>query len=198
MDTRYFHGTIQSDQVAQALLEEFNRGSLKAQQVGSQEHIVIQITTQPDLQNGGHTAIGVEINQFEDGVSVHIGQQEWLGTVASLGKTAFFALKNPLNLLGRLDDLAQDIGNFQLADRIWSTIEHVIKTNQASLELSERFRRVACPYCATANPLGESNCLACGAPLGKNQPNTCPQCGFVVQASDTKCPNCGFVIAQLI
>jgi len=197
METRFFHGNITSAQVAQALLAEFNRGSLRVQQVGDQDHIVIQITTQPALQSGGHTAIGVEIKQFEDGVSIHIGQQEWLGIAASLSKTALFALKNPLSLLSRLDDLAQDIENLQLVDRIWNTISQVIETNQASLELSERFRRVICPYCTTANPLGESNCLACGAPLGKVQPNTCPQCGYLIADNESTCPNCGFVFAKV-
>ncbi len=197
METRFFHGNITSKQVAQALLAEFNRGALRAQQVGDQDHIVIQITTQPNLQSGGHTAIGVEIKQFDDGVAIHIGQQAWLGIAASIGKTAIFAIKNPLSLLNRLDDLAQDIENLQLVERIWNTITQVIKENQASLELSERFRRVVCPYCTTANPIGEANCIACGAPLGKSQPNTCPRCGFVVENDETKCPNCGLILSTV-
>ncbi|MGB9521386.1 MAG: zinc ribbon domain-containing protein [Anaerolineales bacterium] len=196
METRYFHGDIKSTQIAQALLEQFNRGALHAQQVGDQDHIVVQISTHPETRSGGQTAIGVEINQFEDGVSVHIGQQEWLGIAASLGKTAFFAIRNPLSLLGRLDDLAQDIENLQLVDRVWSTISHVIESNQASLELSEHFRRVICPYCTTANPLGESNCIACGAPLGNYQPQTCPNCGYLIENNQTVCPNCGNILAN--
>jgi RNA polymerase subunit RPABC4/transcription elongation factor Spt4 len=52
-------------------------------------------------------------------------------------------------------------------------------------------RRMVCVYCDSANPVGESNCLACGAPLGQAQPRTCKNCGFIVRASEAQCPNCG-------
>jgi RNA polymerase subunit RPABC4/transcription elongation factor Spt4 len=53
---------------------------------------------------------------------------------------------------------------------------------------------VACEYCGTANPVGEGACIACGAPLGKLQPNTCSNCGFVIQPGELTCPNCGSIL----
>ncbi|MCX8062518.1 MAG: zinc ribbon domain-containing protein [Anaerolineales bacterium] len=167
----------------------FNRGSLRTQILGSDDHLMVQITTMPNPSAGGHTAIGVRIDVIEDGVAISIGQQEWLGIAASLGKTALLAWKNPLSLLGRLDDLAQDLENIQLVNKIWDTIEDVVKKADASFELSERLRRILCPYCRTANPTGEPHCIACGAPLGAVQPHTCQNCGFVV-TNETICPNC--------
>jgi hypothetical protein len=93
-------------------------------------------------------------------------------------------------LLGRLDDVAQDIESLQISDRIWEVIENVAYAAGASFELSERLRRLVCAFCDTANPVGEPSCIACGAPLGSAQPQTCPHCGFVVKHDETTCPNC--------
>jgi len=194
METKYYHGRVTPQQIAQALVTTFNRGPLRAQIVGAEDHLVVQIATRPDAPSGGYTAIGVRIDAIEDGVAVSIGQQEWLGIAASLGKTALSAWRNPLSLLGRLDDLAQDLENIQLVNKIWKTIEDTIRKADASFELSEKLRRIQCPYCRTANPTGESHCIACGAPLGNVQPRTCLNCGFVV-TTETTCPNCGQPIA---
>jgi len=190
METKYYHGHITPQQIAQALVSAFNRGTLRAQILGAEDHLMVQIATHPNPTSGGYTAIGVRIDAIEDGIAVHIGQQEWLGIAASIGKTALSAWKNPLSLLGRLDDLAQDLENIQLVNKIWKTIEDTIRKADASFELSEKLRRIQCPYCRTANPTCEPLCIACGAPLGDVQPRTCSNCGFVV-TNETTCPNCG-------
>jgi len=95
-----------------------------------------------------------------------------VGNCSKFGETALSAWKNPLSLLGRLDDLAQDLENIQLVNKIWKTIEDTIRKADASFELSEKLRRIQCSYCRTANPTGESHCIACGAPLGNLQPRT--------------------------
>jgi uncharacterized paraquat-inducible protein A len=127
----------------------------------------------------------------EDGVLARLGQQEWLGVAASLGTTALGALRNPLTLLGRLDDLAQDISSLQLTDRVWQTVVRTAESLGASHEISERLRRLTCSYCLTANPVGEPRCIACGAPLGPEQPSACPHCGYIVGAGEVTCPQCG-------
>lgn len=189
METKYYYGRITPQQIAQALRSTFNRGSLRAQIIGADDHLMVQIATQTKPSSGGYTAIGVRIDAIEDGIAVSIGQQEWMGILASLGKTALLAWKNPLSLLGRLDDLAQDLENIQLVNKIWQTIDDTVRKADASFELSERLRRIECPYCRTANPTGEPHCIACGAPLGAVQPHTCQNCGFVV-TTEAICPNC--------
>jgi hypothetical protein len=190
MEPRIFHGNLSPTDLARALTANFSRHNLRAQQVGSGDKIAVQIGTRHMARSGGKTALTVNLQRVKDGVAVQVGRQAWLGVAASLGVTALSALRNPLNLIGRLDDIAQDIENLQLVDEVWGTIENQARAAGASFELSERLRRTSCEYCRTANPVGESACLACGAPLGDVQPKTCLNCGFVVTAQETHCPNC--------
>lgn len=194
MDRRIFHGNITPDGLAQSLLAEFNRGNLRAQVLGRSDSMAVQIGTHPGAMSGGQTALTVTIQKAPDGIIVQLGQQAWMGTAASLGWTALTALRNPFSLLGRLDDLAQDIENLQLSERVWQVIERAVQTAGASTQLSERMRRVVCDYCNSANPVGEAACLSCGAPLGNVTPTSCKNCGFVVLRGETKCPNCGMAI----
>jgi len=190
MDRRIFYGIIEPDDIAHALMAEFDRGNMRAQTVGESNHMALQISTRMGAQSGGQTALTIDIRNTEDGVMVEIGQQAWFGVAASLGQTAISALRNPFSLLGRLDDLAQDIENIQLIDRVWKIIDRTIASAGASHQLSERFRRVVCDYCQTPNPVGLGSCIACGAPLGNEQPTTCPNCGFAVSQAEKICPNC--------
>ena len=190
MEQRIFHGEITPTDLAQALVAEFNRGELRAQQLGDRELIAVQVASRDRPAAGGKTALTITLRQVEDGVAVEIGQQAWYGVAASLGQTLLQAVINPWNLIHRLDDLAQDVENLQLAERAWDILENTANAQGATFELSERLRRLVCEYCHAANPVGEATCVACGAPLGKVQPRTCRNCGFVVKSSETVCPNC--------
>ena len=190
MKRRFFHGKITPVDVAQILLAEFNRTNTKAETFGTSDKMFVQIGSRPGAQSGGQTALTVTIEDAPDGVMIEMGQQAWMGTAASLGWSALTALKNPLSLIGRIDDIAQDIENLQLPETIWKTVERAAQTAGASHELSERLKRVTCSYCHAANPVGEATCIACGAPLGKAQPKTCRHCGFAILHSEATCPNC--------
>ena len=190
MERKIFHGKIKPVDIAQALLGEFNQGNLRAQTLGQSDKMIVQISTPPGAMSGGHTAITVTLQKFEDGIMVELGQQAWMGLAASLGTSALATFRNPFNLLGRLDDIAQDIENLQISERVWQVIAQSARAAGVSTELSDRLKRLTCEYCGTANPVGEPSCIACGAPLGKLQPNTCRNCGYVVQTGDKKCKNC--------
>ncbi len=191
MERQIFHGSLKPVDIAQALLAEFNQGNLRAQTLGRSEKMVVQVGTHQGAMSGGQTALTVTIQAVEDGVMVELGQQAWLGVAASLGVSALAALRNPFSLLGRLDDIAQDIENLQLSERIWMVIGQAARAAGASTELSDRLNRLMCEYCGSANPLGEPSCIACGAPLGNIHPGSCPKCGFVIKKNEKKCPNCG-------
>ena len=191
MDQRIFHGNIDPSDLAQSLLAEFNRGNLRAQIVGQTDNLAVQISTRVGAASGGQTALTVTLQKTPDGVLIQLGQQEWLGTAASLGRTTMAALINPWNLVNRLDDIAQDVENLQLSEHVWQAIDQAARAIGTGYQLSERLSRLSCEYCGSANPVGEAACTACGAPLGKSQPGTCPNCGFVVKPNETKCPNCG-------
>ncbi len=190
MDRRFFHGNIKPGDIAQALMAEFNRGNFHAQVLGSPDKMAVQIATRAGTLSGGHTALTVNVQKLEDGIMIELGQQAWLGVAASIGHTALSALRNPFSLLGRLDDLAQDVESLQLSEQTWKVIDRAVRSLKASYALSEKLARIACQYCSSANPFGEASCLACGAPLGDLQPTTCGSCGFVVATSELICPNC--------
>ncbi len=187
---RIFHGELTPNQLGRALVGEFNRGNLHAQQFGSADQVVVQIASRRPAMTGGDTALTVHIQKVADGISVVLGRQSWLSIAASLGLTAFSAWRNPWNLLSRLDDVAQDVENLNLVENVWTVIEQTARAAGAGQQLSERLRRVVCSYCRAANPVGESVCVACGAPLGDAQPRTCRYCGFVVRSHESICPNC--------
>jgi hypothetical protein len=190
MDRRIFHGNIKPNDLAHALMAEFNRGNMQAQVLGTKEKMAVQITTRMGSRSGGQTAMTIGMQAVEDGIMVEVGQQAWLGVAASLGHTAITALRNPFSLLSRLDDLAQDIESIQLSDKVWQVIDRAVATLGASHALSERFARITCEFCGSANPLGEGNCIACGAPMGSAHPTSCGNCGFVVSYEEAACPNC--------
>lgn len=194
MEQRVFHGDIEPQDLALPLITEFNRGNLKAQSIGDEHQLLVQIATREQPQSGGQTALTITIRKTEDGVAVQIGKQNWLGIAASLGQSTLIAWKNPWRLIERLDDILQDIEYLNLSQRVWEVIEGAARSIGATFELSERLKRLVCPYCRTANPIGEPHCIACGAPLGNEQPATCPKCGFVVAKTTSTCPNCGFVL----
>ncbi len=191
MDERIYHGKVTPDDFARELIAAFNSGNLRVQRIGSGDKVAVQIGTSQIASSGGRTALTVSVQSVEDGVTIKVGQQAWLGVAASLGYTALLALKNPFAVLGRLDDLAQDIENLKLTEEVWKVIDNTARLYGIGTELSERLRRTVCDYCNSANPVGESRCIACGAPLGDIHPSTCRNCGFVINKGEKTCPNCG-------
>jgi len=196
MEQRIYHGDISPDNIGRALIAKFNHGNLRAQQLGSGDQVVVQIATQPGARAGGDTALSITIQKVPDGLAIQVGKQAWLGVAASLGMSAFTALRNPLALLGRIDDIAQDIENLSLDEKVWEAVDEIARATGTGFELTERLKRSVCPYCNTANPIGEPACIACGAPLGDAQPSTCPNCGYIIKHGEHFCPNCGKPITQ--
>jgi hypothetical protein len=194
MEQRILHGNLTPTDVAEALLSFFNRGNLRTQTLGNSDSMKVQIATRPGASSGGETALTVQIKKVEDGVMVSVSEQAWLGVAASMGQSVISALINPWNLLGRLDDIAQDVENLQINEKVWQVVNSVAQSHKASTQISERLQRLECQYCGTANPVGEAHCVGCGAPLGNIQPRTCPGCGFVVLRGEINCPSCGKLI----
>jgi hypothetical protein len=177
--------------MATALIAAFNQGNLRCQQIGQGDKVMVQIATRDFAQSGGRTALAVTIQKVTDGVTVSVGQSEWLGVAASLGQTALATLLNPWNLINRLDDIAQDITSLSLEQKAWEALEHYSRTVQTTKTISARLQAVTCPYCQTANKLGTADCENCGGPLGEAQPVSCPKCGNVMPPKSLFCANCG-------
>jgi len=190
MTTRIYHGDINPRQIANNLVAVFHRGNYQVQQIGDSDKLAVQIATRQNRSSGGRTAMTATISRVADGVSITLGQQSWFGLAASLGISALSAVRNPLSLLTRLDDIAQDVESITLEDQIWEVVDRTAREHGTGQALSARLRRTVCPYCLTANEIAAGRCIACGAPLGEAQPSTCANCGFVVQKEEKICPNC--------
>jgi hypothetical protein len=191
MEQRIFHGDFSTDDLAACLLVHFNRGNLMVNKFNADDNTtIIQIKTKDDRSSGGETALTFTLQKVEDGVAVQASQQTWIGVAASLGYSALTAMRNPLNLLSRIDDIAQDIESLQLTDEAWKVLSTNANVMGSGYELSQRLHRVVCEYCLTANETGAGSCVACGAPLGNAQPTTCKNCGYIVFQSEGICPNC--------
>jgi hypothetical protein len=190
MDQRIFHGDFTAQTLAGCLIAFFNRGNLRVQIIGENPTVLVQIASTAYSALGGQTALSVLLQNVEDGVAVQMGQQNWMGVAASLGYTALSTFLNPFNLLGRIDDLAQDIENLQLSDEVLKVLEDNARALGTGYELTNRLQRYTCEYCSVANPPGEPTCIACGAPLGNIQPTTCKNCGFILVKNEKVCPNC--------
>ncbi len=188
---RTYHGAITPDDLAAALVAEFNQGHLMARQLGSGPQVLVQIASRPGPRTGGRTGLAVTLQQVEDGVNVTIGQQDMLGIAASLGQTALSSIFNPWSLIGRLDTLAQDVNAITLTDKIWNALEQMARATQATKAISARLQTVTCPYCSTANKLGAPQCIMCGGPLGAAQSVACLKCGNVMPPKSRFCGNCG-------
>jgi hypothetical protein len=195
MEQRSFHGEIDPDNLAQALVAAFNQGNLIAQQMGAGEKVMVQIARRRGAQSGGNVSLAITIQKHADGVTVAQSEKEWLGVAASLGQTALSALQNPWNILNRLDDLAQDVTSLQLTEKVWEVVEKIARTANVTKTISERLQAVACPYCGAANELKAPNCVSCGGPLGDVQPTGCPKCGNVMPPKSKFCANCGTALA---
>ena len=190
MTNKILHGNFTPVDMASVIYSHFNRGNLEVQRFGADDQVIVQVRTRRGARSGGDTAIGITFQSFEDGVIVEVGKQMWAGIAASLGYSALAALHNPLNLINRIDDIAQDIEYLSLEDEIWRVLESNAAIKGSKFELSDRIKRITCEYCLTANPVDASACIACGAPMGNLQPSTCKHCGYILKASDRVCPNC--------
>src|SRR3990172_11441138 len=105
MTQKVFHGDITPDDIANALVGEFNSAEFNTSQAGDDDKIVVHIFKPQWRQSVGNTSLSVSIQKHEDGVLVDMGDQEFLGVIASLGSPAFSLFQNPLNIISRLDDV---------------------------------------------------------------------------------------------
>jgi len=195
-EQRTYHGDIHPSDMASVIVAAFNQGNMRAQQVGYGDKVMVQIALHQRAQSGGQAALTVTIQRVEDGVSVAIGQHQWLGVAASLGQTALQTFLNPWNIINRLDDLAQDISSLTLADQVWENVEKFARAAKVTKTISTRLQSLTCPYCGTANKVAAPSCESCGAPLGDFQPLSCPKCGNVLPAKEKVCVNCGTSVGR--
>ncbi|KPL84546.1 hypothetical protein SE15_05560 [Thermanaerothrix daxensis] len=191
MEQRIYYGPITPEDLANALTARFNRGGFRVTQIGSGPKIALQICTREDISSGGKTAVGISLQRTPKGLIVQVGEQALWNVAASLGVTMLSLLRNPWQLLDRMDDLAQDIESLQLTREIWETIDATARLYGAGERISQALGRLVCEYCRTPNTPDHSHCVACGAPLPGTFSPVCPNCGATLPAHANRCSQCG-------
>jgi hypothetical protein len=190
MEQRTYHGDLDPDEMANALIAQFNQGGTAAQRLGHGDRAIVQIGTL-DRYRRVENALTVTISRTPDGTSVSLGQQQWLDAAADLAQAGLGALFNPLSLLGKLDEVARDVSSFSLPQQVWETVDKYCQGVGAGLGGSPQTMAIACAYCGVANHPGAPTCVGCGAPLGQVQPVYCPKCGQVAPHGTKICARCG-------
>jgi ribosomal protein L40E len=190
VDQRTYHGDLNPDEIANALLAQFNQGNFVAQRLSQGDRVTLQVGTR-DERGRIENALAVTISKMPDGVNIAVGEQQWLGAAADLAQAGLGALFNPLSLLRNLDDIARDVSSFALPEQIWQVVDRYSKSVGAGLGGSPSQMTVTCAYCGVANPVGAPACLACGAGLGEVQPVYCSKCGEIAPHDAKFCSRCG-------
>ncbi len=190
MEERTYHGDLEPNEIASALMAQFNQGGTVAQRFIQGERVIVQIGSR-DRGGRAENALTVSLAKTPDGVNVAVGQQRWVDAAADLAQAGLGALFNPLSLLSRLDDIVQDAGSFALPTQVWQAVEDYCKSVGAGLGGSLQQTAITCPYCNVATPAGSSTCPSCGAPLGNMQPIYCHVCGLAAPYNAKTCKRCG-------
>jgi len=79
MTTRIYHGNLDPRQIANNLSAVFHHGNFQVQQIGDKDNLAVQIATRQNRSSGGRTAMTANISRVADGISITLGQQNWLG-----------------------------------------------------------------------------------------------------------------------
>jgi hypothetical protein len=66
MEQRIFHGDLTPNDIAEALLANFNRGNLRTQTVGDSQNMKVQIATRQGAASGGQMAVTVQIQKVTE------------------------------------------------------------------------------------------------------------------------------------
>lgn len=206
MEQRVYRGNIHPNDLAEALLDEWDRDDTIAQAFGEEDRVIVQIGQREGgwFSDEPHQALTLDLTAVEDGLQVTMGQQQWFkdgGTqIIAGGLIGFF----PFFFTFPLGELfgGQSIDQ-RLPDRIWQTIDRyaasVAPPTTPTPTTTEpvgpvtgrttRLATVSCPECGVANPLGALRCSACGTSL--QAISACPQCGHQNPPGANFCNRCG-------
>lgn len=187
MEQRTYHGKVTPRDIADVLVSRFTSDDLSAITTGDDEKIIVNISSAG--YRGGRTALAVGLGPVSDGVMVTVGDHNLLGVAADLVQTGLGALRNPLVLIGEIDDVARNVEKLNLPAQVWEAVDHYCQSVGAGLTPDPT--TVTCPYCGVLSPIGAGSCASCGAPLGRSQPITCPECGKLLPADLQYCTRCG-------
>lgn len=197
MEQRVYHGRLDPRELAQHLLDAWDRGDTVAQALETDDGYLVQIGQRQGGLFGDEPrqALAVGLEPLDDGVRVTLGQQPWHkegGRVVIgglIGIFPFFFTWPPPNPFGG-DGPPIDR---RLPAQVWETVEAYTGRYGAATGPTRRLHSVGCPSCGVANPESAAYCSACGTAL---RPISCPRCGAAAPQGAQFCIQCGASLAD--
>lgn len=204
MEQRVYRGSIDSNMLAQHLLDTWNQGETMAQALEDDQGVVVQI----GYRSGGffnsepQNALTLALEPVADGVRVSLGEQQWYreqgGQIMVGGLIGFFPFFFTWPLGGGRDEPVDP----QLAQQVWASVEQYTQQTGGSQDSTQQLPRrpqaittettrlqgVTCPSCGVENMAGAERCQECGTFLGVRD---CPQCGVSNPGTANFCMRCG-------
>ncbi len=217
MEQRAYNTTVTPDDLANALLEEWDRDDTIAQAFGEPDRVIVQIGQREAGWFGDEPrqALTLDIEHIQDGLQVTMGQQQWFkqgGEIMIGGLIGFFPFFFTFPL-GRMFD--GDGIDQTLPGQVWHSVEGYVGAREqvrapaaapAAAPMAAppvaptqsgpatgktvRLASVSCPECGVANPMGALRCSACGSNL--QAPAACPQCSYQNPVGANFCNRCGY------
>lgn len=226
MNQRVFYGNINPTNLADHLVGVFNQQPgmyynhphTMAQRVGEGDSVLVQILHSGSWGRNNNT-LGVQIVRVPGGVSVSIGQSNWLdideSTLAGMVVGALFF--PPLLLFPLISGLTHS----SFDQDVWSVIEGYCTWAAGQTRGTEAPRVFHCPYCGAYNQIGAQRCLSCNGwfhysssyPSPEEPPSPSAKTAAVPEtqatqepvstvsktpvspAAEVVCPNCGATVS---
>ncbi|WP_322480676.1 zinc ribbon domain-containing protein, partial [Thermogemmatispora sp.] len=195
MEQRIYRGNLTPDGLADYLVQTFGQQysyfgwggrpmSTIAQKVGQGDHVLVQIAQAGSWSGRLRTALGVSISRLPDGISVSIGQSNWLeGPLTGMLWSALFF--PPLLIF----PLIRGIGAFGFYQDVWQAIETYCAQAQATRTSTSSLHGLYCTRCGAINDEAAQHCHLCGAPLQQVAPAS-PK-ATATSAASTELVTCG-------
>ena len=214
MEQRIYRGNIDPDALANYLVGAFHQQpafshsypASMAQKINQGEYVYVQIMRASDWGRSEHGAISVQILRIAGGVSVCMGQADWMdmdqsGLAGMLFGALFFP---PLLLFPMLHGLMHST----FSQDVWAAIDTYCMPAPARPAQPRARQGFYCSYCGAFNHPTAAHCHACKAPFNAapppqpeqaqqpaaNEPEqeemvVCPYCETTVAAANF-CGNC--------
>jgi ribosomal protein L40E len=198
MEQRIYHGSLDPQDLARTLLDEWDREETIAQALAAEDQMIVQIGQREGgwFSDEPRQAITLGIEPIDGGVRVAMGQQQWYKEqsiqIIGGGLIGFFPFffAWPLGQLFGGDD--EEIDQ-RLPGRIWQSVERYAASAGAATGPTHRLAMRTCPTCGVANPQGAERCSACGTQLARVP--ACPRCGQSNPPGANFCIQCGAQLA---
>ncbi|MEO7020392.1 MAG: zinc ribbon domain-containing protein [Ktedonobacteraceae bacterium] len=202
MEQRIYRGNIDLNALANYLVGIFNQQSMSyhhqpystAQKINQGERVYVQIMRSNDWSGREHGALSVQIDRIAGGVSIGMGQADWLdqdqgGLAGMLFGALFFP---PLLLL----PLMQGFAHSNFSQDVWVAIDTYCLQAPSRPARPNTPKGFYCSYCGAFNHPTAAHCHACRAPFTvTSPPQPEPPVAEEPAPESVVCQYCGATVA---